>query len=65
MRTPAGAGEIDPTGKLAGRGAYVCPNRECFELAVKGKRLDRALEVTVPDEVIENLALSLARYERL
>lgn len=65
VRTPEGAVEIDPTGKLSGRGAYVCPNRACFDLAVKGKRLDRALEVTVPDEVIEKLALSLARYERL
>ncbi len=63
-RTPEGAVEIDPTGKLAGRGAYVCPSRECLDLAAKGKRLDKALGVTVPDAVIEKLAESLVRHER-
>lgn len=35
VRTPQGTLEVDPTGKKAGRGAYVCPSRECVE------RLDR------------------------
>ena len=65
VRTPEGAVKIDPTGKLSGRGAYVCPSRACLDLAVKGKRLDKALGVQVPDEVIDELAESLVRHERL
>jgi len=64
VRTPEGVVEIDPTGKLSGRGAYVCPSRECLALAAKGNRLDKALGVTVPDEVIEKLAESLVGHER-
>jgi predicted RNA-binding protein YlxR (DUF448 family) len=64
-RTPEGTVEIDPTGKLPGRGAYVCPRPECLDLAAKVKRLDKALGVTVPDDVIDRLAESLVRYERL
>ena len=63
-RTPKGIVEIDPTGKLAGRGAYICPSKECLDLAVKGKRLDKALGVTVPDDVIEKLAESLVHHKR-
>jgi len=55
VRTPSGAVEIDPTGRRAGRGAYVCPTIECLKAAVKGKRLERALETPVPDEVLETL----------
>ena len=33
---------IDETGKKNGRGAYVCPNRECIEKAIKTKGLDRS-----------------------
>jgi len=53
VRTPDGVIELDlsPAGKKAGRGAYLCPNRECLAKAVKGKRLERALEHPVSDEV--------------
>ena len=36
----------DPQGRLTGRGAYLHPNRECFELAVRRKALSRALRVS-------------------
>jgi predicted RNA-binding protein YlxR (DUF448 family) len=36
----------DPQGRLAGRGAYLHPKRECFELAVRRKGLSRALRVS-------------------
>lgn len=46
---------LDTTGKKNGRGAYLCPNRECLTLAVKTKGLERSLKTTIPKEVIENL----------
>ncbi len=35
--------EIDPTGKKAGRGAYLCANRQCWQIVLKGNRLDQVL----------------------
>jgi predicted RNA-binding protein YlxR (DUF448 family) len=35
--------EVDPSGKKSGRGAYLCPNCECWELGLKGNRLEHAL----------------------
>lgn len=55
VRTPLGTVEVDPTGKKAGRGAYICPQRECLEKAVKAKRLEKSLEVSVPPDVVELL----------
>ncbi len=46
---------IDITGKMNGRGAYICSNLECLELAQKGKKLSRTLEVEVPNDVYESL----------
>lgn len=65
VRTPEGVVEIDPTGKSSGRGAYICPSRECLDLATKGKRLDKALGVAVSDEIVQKLAESMARHGEL
>jgi len=35
--------QIDPRGKKSGRGAYLCPYRECWEVGLKGNRLEHAL----------------------
>ncbi|MBO8159394.1 YlxR family protein [Thermosyntropha sp.] len=51
VRTPDGKIEIDSTGKKSGRGAYICPNIECLNQAIKGKRLQKALEQDIPTEV--------------
>lgn len=55
VRTPEGGIEIDRTGKRAGRGAYICPDQECLAQAVKGKRLQKALEKEVPGEILERV----------
>ena len=34
---------IDKTGKLQGRGAYICNNIECLENVIKTKRLEKIL----------------------
>jgi hypothetical protein len=41
----ADAVQIDPKGKDAGRGAYLCPIRECWETGLKGNRLEHTLRV--------------------
>lgn len=49
VRTPQGGVEVDPTGKAAGRGAYLCQRRECWQEALKREGLARALRVQLWD----------------
>lgn len=42
--------EIDPEGKKAGRGAYLCLKRECWEAGLKGNRLEYALRTKLTSE---------------
>lgn len=48
VRTPDGV-KMDPTGKLAGRGAYLHDRRECWERGLKGA-LAHALKVNLSVE---------------
>lgn len=50
VRTPEGHVEIDRGGKANGRGAYLCANRDCFEVAHRRRRLDSALRVKLQDD---------------
>lgn len=47
VRTPDETVRIDPTGKLAGRGAYLCRARSCWEQALQGQRLGAALKASL------------------
>lgn len=51
VRTAEHSGEIDLTGKKSGRGAYICNDPACLKKARKSKSLERALNVTLDDEV--------------
>ena len=55
VRTPEGNVNLDFSGKMNGRGAYICPNPECLKKALRSKALDRSLEVTIPEEVYARL----------
>ena len=55
VRTPQGNVTLDFSGKLNGRGAYICPNPDCLKKALRSKALDRSLEVTIPEEVYARL----------
>ena len=56
VRTVDGTVTLDFSGKLGGRGAYVCPDPECLKKCMKSKSLDRALETAIPDTVYDRLA---------
>jgi predicted RNA-binding protein YlxR (DUF448 family) len=43
VRVPDGGVQIDPTGKLPGRGAYLCERSACWQKAASGDALERAL----------------------
>ena len=55
VHTPEGDVKIDRTGKMNGRGAYICKNAECMAKARKIKALERALECAVSDEIYAEL----------
>ena len=46
VRSPAGTVSYDPTGKAAGRGAYLCGQSDCLDMAVRRRSIQRALKVT-------------------
>ena len=46
---------LDKTGKLNGRGAYVCPDKACVEKLKKQKLLNRAFSMPVADEVYDKI----------
>jgi uncharacterized protein len=46
VRSPDGTVAYDPTGRAAGRGAYLCGQPACLEVAVRRRSLQRALKVT-------------------
>jgi len=55
VRTADGHVEVDPTGKKAGRGAYLCAQSTCWELALKKDRLSSALKTKVSSVDAEQL----------
>jgi uncharacterized protein len=55
VRTPEGLIEIDPKGKRAGRGAYVCRSATCWDTALDQRKLARALRMQVTSQDIDSL----------
>ena len=47
--------KIDLTGKLDGRGAYICSNIKCLEKVIKTKRLEKVLNIKISEEIYNNL----------
>ena len=51
VKTPDGEIKLDNTGRLNGRGAYICKSADCLKKAQKAGALSRAFETDVADEV--------------
>jgi len=63
VRSPEGRVCYDPTGKMPGRGAYLCEDPSCILRAKKKKALSRALRVDVDPKVYEELLERFAAKE--
>ena len=61
VKTPDGEILLDLTGKMSGRGAYICNNAECLKKARKSKRIDRTFEMTIPDEVYKQMEEEISK----
>lgn len=55
VRTPLGEVVYDSTGKLNGKGAYLKKSIEVINKVKKTKILEKALGVSISDEVYDNL----------
>lgn len=58
VRDPEGNISLDFTGKKSGRGAYICPFLQCLKKARKARRIESALECSIPDEVFAQMEAS-------
>jgi predicted RNA-binding protein YlxR (DUF448 family) len=47
---------FDPTGRLAGRGAYVCQDTDCLSIAIDNGALTRALDTPLPAAFLADAA---------
>lgn len=61
VRTPEGEVHVDATGKANGRGAYTCVRLDCFETAIRKRKLAGALRVNLKEEDIDRLRAELER----
>jgi len=55
VRTPDRRVVIDPTGRVAGRGAYLCADGSCWTRALEKGTIQRALETPLPEELADRL----------
>lgn len=55
VRSAEGEVSLDLTGKKSGRGAYICHNISCLQKAKKAKRIERALECAIPEDVYDSM----------
>lgn len=55
VRSPEGEVSLDLKGKKSGRGAYVCPNKTCLSKAIKSRAIERALDVKIGENLLEEL----------
>ena len=55
VRTTDGMVIADISGKVNGRGAYICNHAQCLEKAIKSKGLSHSLKINLSQEIIEKL----------
>lgn len=63
LKKEDGSFVLDATGKMNGRGAYVCVSQECLKKAIRSKGLDRSFKMKIPPEVYESLSEELKKIE--
>ncbi len=59
VKTESGEIKIDQTGKVNGRGVYLCKDPECLRKARKSRALERSLRCSLPPDVYDELGRQL------
>lgn len=63
VRDKNGSVAVDPIGKMQGRGAYLCKAMNCFEVAQKGRKLERSLKCQISADIYDTVKKELAADE--
>ena len=63
VKSPEGEISMDLTGKKSGRGAYICRSAECFRLARKARRFEKAFSCQISEEVYDAMEKELTGNE--
>ena len=63
VRNAEGEISIDTTGKKPGRGAYICKDVKWLKLAQKGKKLEKAFDTAISEDIYARLEREIMRDE--
>lgn len=63
IRTPEGEIKIDATGRMNGRGAYICRSGACLRASIRNHGLERSLRTSIPEEISRQLEEEMSRLE--
>ena len=63
VRTLDGELVVDETGKQNGRGAYLCPDKACWEAVLRGGQIANALKIEIGERERRILQEFAARYD--
>ena len=63
VKTPDDEVLIDLTGRVNGRGAYICPDAQCLKIARKSKRIEKSFQMQIPDEIYDKMEEELKSHE--
>lgn len=62
VRQQDGILSVDVTGRLNGRGAYICKNPACLAKAQKARALNREFSVEISDEIYANIESQMEEH---
>ncbi len=49
---------VDHSGKVDGRGLYICRNEKCIKIAIKSKRIERSLKCNLNEKICKELGVN-------
>lgn len=64
VKSPQGDISLDPTGKKAGRGVYICKDTECLKKARKARRFEKEFKCAISDTVYEEMENELGEITK-
>ena len=64
LKTPDNNVIFDDTGRMNGRGAYICPSVECLKKARRTKAIERSLDISIPDEVYDAIERQMSELDK-
>lgn len=54
---------VDPTGKLPGRGAYLCRDEKCITIELKAHRISKGLKENISNDEINTVVNGIINSE--